>query len=218
MGVVSEIRAWNRGRELQRLQLKYAQMETDAFSFFRGTAHLFFRDWPLDTALDDAPFVWVCGDLHLENFGSFRGDDGRAYFDVNDFDEAALAPASWDLARLLTSLHLAELPNVAGLAAAFLDGYIETARRGVPVSVVETDSAKPIRALLEKTAVRSPQEAARQAHRGEAARLSAPLHRHGEAGRRGALPRTASGRQGDDRTLPRGLRSHPDRTVAVRAG
>jgi uncharacterized protein (DUF2252 family) len=71
MGVVSEIHAWNRGRELQRLRLKYAEMETDAFSFFRGTAHLFFRDWPLDTALDDAPLVWVCGDLHLENFGSF---------------------------------------------------------------------------------------------------------------------------------------------------
>jgi uncharacterized protein (DUF2252 family) len=97
MGVVSEIHAWNRGRELQRLRLKYAEMETDAFSFFRGTAHLFFRDWPLDTALDDAPLVWVCGDLHLENFGSFHGDDGRAYFDVNDYDEAALASASWDL-------------------------------------------------------------------------------------------------------------------------
>jgi uncharacterized protein (DUF2252 family) len=159
MGVVSEIHAWNRGRELQRLRLKYAEMETDAFSFFRGTAHLFFRDWPLDTALDDAPLVWVCGDLHLENFGSFHGDDGRAYFDVNDFDEAALAPASWDLARLLTSLHLAEkLPDVAGLAAAFLDGYLETARRGVPVSVVETDAAKPIRALLEKTTARSRKE------------------------------------------------------------
>src|SRR5712671_3604949 len=74
MDVVSEIHAWNRGRELQRLRLKYAKMETDAFSFFRGTAHLFFRDWPRDTALDDAPLVWVCGDLHLENFGSFRGD------------------------------------------------------------------------------------------------------------------------------------------------
>jgi uncharacterized protein (DUF2252 family) len=156
MDVVSDIYAWNHGRELQRLQLKYEKMETDAFSFLRGTAHLFFRDWPLDTALDDAPLVWVCGDLHLENFGSFRGDDGRAYFDVNDFDEAALAPASWDLARLLTSLHLSEkLPDVAGLATAFLDGYRETASRGVPVSVVETDAAKPIRQLLEKTAARS---------------------------------------------------------------
>jgi uncharacterized protein (DUF2252 family) len=156
MRVVSEIHTWNRGREMQRLRLKYAIMESDAFSFFRGTAHLFFRDWPLDTALDDAPLVWICGDLHLENFGSFYGDDGHAYFDVNDFDEAALAPASWDLARFLTSLHLAEeLPDVAGLAAAFLDGYRETTQRGVPVSVVKTDAAKPIRALLEKTAARS---------------------------------------------------------------
>jgi uncharacterized protein (DUF2252 family) len=156
MSVISEIHTWNRGREIQRLRLKYAIMETDAFSFFRGTAHLFFRDWPLDTALDDAPLVWICGDLHLENFGSFNGDDGRAYFDVNDFDEAALAPASWDLARFLTSLHLAEeLRDVAGLPAAFLEGYRETTGRGVPVSVVETDAAKPIRALLQKTAARS---------------------------------------------------------------
>ena len=158
-GVVSEIHAWNRGRELERLRLKYAKMGTDAFSFFRGTAHLFFRDWQLTTALDDAPLVWVCGDLHLENFSSFRGDDGRAYYDVNDFDEAALAPASRDLARLLTSLHLAEqLPDVADLAAAFLDGYCETAQRSVPVSVVDTDGAKPIRALLEKTAARPRKE------------------------------------------------------------
>jgi uncharacterized protein (DUF2252 family) len=156
MGVVSDIHTWNRGREMQRLRLKYAMMETDSFSFFRGTAHLFFRDWPLDTALDDAPLVWICGDLHLENFGSFNGDDGRAYFDVNDFDEVSLAPASWDLARFLTSLHLAEkLPHVADLAKAFLDSYRETTGRGVPVSIVETDEAKPIRALLEKTAARS---------------------------------------------------------------
>src|SRR5262252_3773817 len=39
--------------ELQRLRLKYAKMETDAFCFFRGTAHLFFRDWPLDTRSEE---------------------------------------------------------------------------------------------------------------------------------------------------------------------
>jgi uncharacterized protein (DUF2252 family) len=156
MNIVSEIHAWNRGRELERLRLKYAAMERDAFSFLRGTAHLFYRDWPLDTALDDAPALWICGDLHLENFGSFRGDDGRPYFDVNDFDEVALAPASWDLARLLTSLHLADaVSDAAGLGAAFLDAYRETARSGVPLSIVETDAAKPIRALLEKTGARS---------------------------------------------------------------
>src|SRR6202023_1394426 len=48
--------------------------------------------------------AWLCGDLHLENFGSYKGDNRLAYFDINDFDEAALAPVSWDLVRLLTSI------------------------------------------------------------------------------------------------------------------
>jgi uncharacterized protein (DUF2252 family) len=159
MDVVAEIHAWNRGRELERLRMKYEKMAESAFAFFRGTAHLFYRDWPLDTALDDAPLVWICGDLHLENFGSFMGDDGRAYFDVNDFDESALAPASWDVARLLTSIRLVEgLPETASLTAAFLDGYRKTARGGVPLSAAGTDEAKPIRRLLEKTAARSRKE------------------------------------------------------------
>jgi uncharacterized protein (DUF2252 family) len=157
--VVAEIHAWNRGRELDRLRLKYAAMEASPFAFYRGTCHLFYRDWPLDTGLDDAPLVWICGDLHLENFGSFRGDDERAYFDVNDFDEVALAPASWDLARLLTSIRLAEpVTDPDALTAAFLDGYRTTAKSGVPLSVAETDEAKPIRRLLEKTATRGRKE------------------------------------------------------------
>src|SRR4051794_38386050 len=67
--IVAEIHAWNRGRELDRLRLKYAAMEASPFAFYRGTCHLFYRDWPLDTGLNDAPLVWICGDLHLENFG-----------------------------------------------------------------------------------------------------------------------------------------------------
>ena len=45
--------------------------------------------------------------MHLENFGSFKGDNRLAYFDLNDFDEGILAPASWDIARMLTSLRVA---------------------------------------------------------------------------------------------------------------
>src|SRR5262249_38331315 len=53
---------------------------------------------------NEAPRVWLCGDLHLENFGSFKGDNRLVYFDVNDFDEAMLAPCAWDVTRLLTSV------------------------------------------------------------------------------------------------------------------
>lgn len=45
--------------------------------------------------------------MHLENFGTFRGSGGQTYFDLNDFDEAVLAPCTWELARFLTSIHVA---------------------------------------------------------------------------------------------------------------
>ncbi len=105
--LVARIRRFNKGREPERLGLKYQAMRLNPFRFFRGTAHLFYEDWPAGTRLDKSPLTWVCGDLHLENFGSFKGSNGLAYFDINDFDEACLAPASRDLARLATSALLA---------------------------------------------------------------------------------------------------------------
>ena len=79
-------------------------MRASAFAFMRGTCHLFYDQLPRSGVFKSAPPVWVCGDLHLENFGSYKGDNRLVYFDINDFDEAALAPVSWDLVRLLTSL------------------------------------------------------------------------------------------------------------------
>src|SRR5262245_12783293 len=87
--------AFNRDRIPELVERKYAKMARDAFVFFRGTAHLFWEDWPSAAqGLDDAPLAWSCGDLHLENFGSYRGDNGLSYFDLNDFDDASLAPAT----------------------------------------------------------------------------------------------------------------------------
>lgn len=86
--------------------MKYRKMRADPFVFLRGTCHLFYeRLAGLDIDLK-APATWVCGDLHLENFGSYKGDNRLAYFDINDFDEAALAPCSWDLVRFLSSIRL----------------------------------------------------------------------------------------------------------------
>jgi uncharacterized protein (DUF2252 family) len=101
--VVTRIRRFNSGREPERLALKYAAMRSGAFRFFRGTAHLFYEDWPTGSPLDKSPPTWACGDLHLENFGTYKGANGLAYFDINDFDDSALAPATRDLARLATS-------------------------------------------------------------------------------------------------------------------
>jgi len=102
--VWERIASFNQGRDPERLLLKYKAMQHDAFAFLRGTAHLFYQDWPQDSALNVAPLVWLSGDLHFENFGSYKGDNRLSYFDINDFDEATLAPCTWDLTRFLCSL------------------------------------------------------------------------------------------------------------------
>ena len=129
LDVVRQIRAFNAGRDPERLQLKYRAMRASPFAFLRGTCHLFYERLPRGGVFKAAPKVWVCGDLHLENFGSYKGDNRLTYFDVNDFDEAVLAPASWDLVRFLTSLHVAAATlavseaKAQGLCRSFLDAY-----------------------------------------------------------------------------------------------
>jgi uncharacterized protein (DUF2252 family) len=88
---------------------KYRTMASDPHAFYRGTACLFYADV---TARED-PFcddrsgrIWIHGDLHVENFGTYLNDDGRMVFDINDFDEAYLGRFTWDLQRFAASLAL----------------------------------------------------------------------------------------------------------------
>nr|MBB6149379.1 uncharacterized protein (DUF2252 family) [Mucilaginibacter sp. SP1R1] len=87
--------------------MKYKLLTENAFRFFRGTCHLFYED--LNNAKDFpvSPATWICGDLHLENFGSFKGNNRMVYFDLNDFDESILAPLCWEVSRALTSIFVA---------------------------------------------------------------------------------------------------------------
>jgi uncharacterized protein (DUF2252 family) len=103
-GAVDAIFAFNADRDPDRLALKYAKMAQGPFSFLRGACHLFYEALPDSALFCDAPLAWCCGDLHFENFGSYKGDNKLLYFDINDYDEAALAPVTWDLVRLLTSI------------------------------------------------------------------------------------------------------------------
>ncbi len=104
MSVLERIQRFNQNRDPELVARKYEKMQEDASAFFRGTCHLFYEDWPTNAPLNAAPLTWICGDLHLENFGTYKGDDRLTYFDINDFDESALAPCTWELARFLTSV------------------------------------------------------------------------------------------------------------------
>jgi hypothetical protein len=107
------------------LEYKHRQMKKSAFIFLRAT---YFR-WAkqigkLCPELMDAPPVLSVGDLHLENFGTWRDADGRLVWGVNDFDEAAVMPYPLDLVRLAASIRLADLAvSHQAAAAALLKGY-----------------------------------------------------------------------------------------------
>jgi uncharacterized protein (DUF2252 family) len=138
------IEAFNQPRPLALRKIKYQAMAEDPFSFFRGTCHLFHEDWPQDSDLDlldatrreRAPQVWVCGDLHLENFGTYKGEDRQVYFGINDFDEGTRAALTRDLARLAVSILLVgkklDVPKADRLALVqkLLKIYLQTLASG----------------------------------------------------------------------------------------
>jgi hypothetical protein len=124
----------------------------DPFPFFRGTYYRWAQHWA-DAAgpLAAAPRVLAVGDLHVENFGTWRDGDGRLCWGVNDFDEAADLPYTQDLVRLAASARFAHKGGaldvkLAGACAAILDGYRECLADGGRPFVLE-ESHPHLRAL-----------------------------------------------------------------------
>lgn len=153
--VVDEIRRVNADRDPDRLAMKYRAMRESPFSFLRGSCALFYQRLPRTGVLKSAPAVWICGDLHLENFGSYRGDNGLTYFDINDFDESALAPASWDLVRMLASVIVGgkELgisrTGTARICSIFLESYASALKLGKAYWIEHDTSGGLVRELLD---------------------------------------------------------------------
>lgn len=154
MDIVESIFAYNAGRDPERVRIKLLKMRDSPFSFLRGTAHLFHERVKPHGALKTAPAAWCCGDLHLENFGSYKADNRLAYFDLNDFDEAALAPAAWDPLRLLSSLWVAadelklQSSAVGPLARLTLDAYADALATGKAYWVEKETASGPVGDLL----------------------------------------------------------------------
>ncbi len=92
----------------QDLKTKHEQMARAAFPFFRATFYRWLQLWPrLCGDVACAPSVLAVGDLHIENFGTWRDLEGRLIWGVNDLDEAWPAAYTIDLVRLATSAYLA---------------------------------------------------------------------------------------------------------------
>jgi uncharacterized protein (DUF2252 family) len=158
--VTEKILAFNKDRVPAFVKLKYGLISKDAFCFYRGTCHLFYEALAQKITWTDETKCWITGDLHLENFGTYKGDNRVVYFDMNDFDESLLAPATWELSRTLTSIHLAA--HVLGfgedmadeLSLIYMDKYITVLKTGKPL-VVEKETAEGLlKQLIEQVQVR----------------------------------------------------------------
>ncbi len=132
---------------------KFDKLKLSPFVFLRGTADLMYRHFAGTDA--DMANVLLMGDVHLENFGVMESADGSLIWGLNDFDEAAFGPFSWDVKRAATSTVLAaadrgfkraeRLKLAQALAAAYLAGIQEadttdaeskprfTKKRGTPL-------------------------------------------------------------------------------------
>ena len=118
------------------LELKHHAMSAGIFPFLRATFYRWAARWrALVGDVAAAPTVLAVGDLHVENFGTWRDAEGRLVWGVNDFDEAWPLPYTNDLVRLATSALVAREYHdlkIDGKEAvgAILDGYREALERG----------------------------------------------------------------------------------------
>ncbi|MDQ6815567.1 MAG: DUF2252 domain-containing protein, partial [Bacteroidota bacterium] len=152
ISISERLKNFNKALLQDKVQLKYKVMAEDAYKFFRGTCHIFYEDLSKATSFPGSPNVWACGDLHLENFGSYKANNRFVYFDQNDFDESLLAPAAWELARMITSIFIAfdtlkvNHKQVGQWAETYIKTYTEILKKG---------KAKHIEARLAKGIVKS---------------------------------------------------------------
>src|ERR1039457_4928029 len=93
---------------LPDLNNKHELMAAGSFEFLRATYYRWAQIWrEACPELVGARELLSIGDLHIENFGTWRDSEGRLIWGINDFDEAYPLPWTADLLRLATSALLA---------------------------------------------------------------------------------------------------------------
>jgi uncharacterized protein (DUF2252 family) len=122
--------------ERSDLAFKHRQMALGLFPFFRATFYRWSQIWR-EVAGDAAaaPPLLAVGDLHVENFGTWRDIEGRLIWGINDFDEAYAMPYTIDLVRLAASAHAATVEEHLSIrprdaSDAILEGYRDALKQG----------------------------------------------------------------------------------------
>jgi uncharacterized protein (DUF2252 family) len=162
--IEERIKKFNKGFLKDFLPIKYERIAKNEFGFFRGTCHLFYEDLHKKNELPPSPPGWICGDLHLENFGSFKGNNRLVYFDLNDFGEAILAPVLWEIARMTSSIFVAfdslkiDPVKAEKIVELFLETYSATLKKGKALYIEAQVAKGIIRDFLNSVAGRKQKE------------------------------------------------------------
>src|SRR5262245_1681587 len=126
------------------LEVKHEQMGADLFAFFRATFYRWAQLWPaVCPELAGAPRLLAVGDLHVENFGTWRDSEGRIVWGVNDFDETYHMTYPAYLVRLAASAYIALSRAHLSIerkkaSAMILDGYAQGLKKeGKPIVLAE---------------------------------------------------------------------------------
>jgi uncharacterized protein (DUF2252 family) len=152
---------------------KFRKMAADPFAFFRGSACLFYADVAEreDNWADERTSrIWIQGDLHAENFGTYMDGAGTLIFDVNDFDEAYIGHFTWDLQRFAASIALMcwqkalSDKQITDLIATFTHAYVQQVRW---FAEVDDDSSFSLNLQTGRGAVLSALQSARLSTRAE---------------------------------------------------
>jgi uncharacterized protein (DUF2252 family) len=172
---VQEFKTFNgpfalRNAELIRFKIK--RMAAGPFAFFRGSFHLFASDIvngvvELSTG-DTETEINIVGDIHSENYGTFKAEDGQVQYDVNDFDETTRGRFNFDVARLATSFFLAvherngSLNEATAVVLAGVTAYADALQKAVKkgksaefaVSEARLSTCAPVDSLVSASAAR----------------------------------------------------------------
>ncbi len=121
--------------------VRVGRMMQSPFAYYRGSAAQMAADLKGEARTDI--LVVADGDAHVANFGLFASPERRLIFDLNDFDEANIAPWEWDVKRLGASVVLAGrdigMPEdaCAGAVVGAVAEYRETLRELYEMTALE---------------------------------------------------------------------------------
>lgn len=131
MSLIKRITNYHKNTPEWLCDIKYKALKESPFRFFRGVNHIFAEElFKMYTPTYKAK-TWMCGDLHFENFGSYKAENRQIYFDITDFDDAMLATPEPDIIRFLTGIIISgnhmnmPLVKVHKATHDILDAYIE---------------------------------------------------------------------------------------------